>query len=84
MIIIFNPRHMHRRVTVVVCVCVCVRIVCLSVTTKSAAYLVFKSQTKLYRVLYGVFNVFAVWHSLKMLHWAIPDNEDTPLWRKVD
>ena len=41
--------------------------VCLSVTTKSAAYLNFMSQTKLYRVLYGVFNVFTVWLSLKTL-----------------
>ena len=60
-----NPQRMRRRVTVVVlCVCVCV---CLSVTTKSAAYLVFTSQTKFYRVLYGVFNVFTVWLSLKTL-----------------
>ena len=59
---------MRRRVTVVVlCVCVCVS-VCLSVTTKSAAYLVFTSQTKFYRVLYGVINVFTVWLSLKTLH----------------
>ena len=41
--------------------------VCQSVTTKSAAYLVFTSQTKFYRVLYGVFNVFTVWLSLKTL-----------------
>ena len=41
--------------------------VCLSVTTKSAAYLVFTSQTKFYRVLYGVFNVFTVWLFLKTL-----------------
>ena len=41
---------------VVLCVCVCV-CVCLSVTTKSAAYLVFTSQTKFYMVLYGVFKV---------------------------
>ena len=46
--------------------CVCVS-VCQSVTTKSAAYLVFTSQTKFYRVLYGVFNVFTVWLSLKTL-----------------
>ena len=58
---------MRRRVTVVVlCVCVCVS-VCLSVTTKSAAYLVFMSQTKFYRVVYGVFNVLTVWLSLKTL-----------------
>ena len=41
--------------------------VCLSVTTKSAAYLVFTSQTKFYRVLYGVFNIFTVWLYLKTL-----------------
>ena len=51
---------------VVVCVCVCVS-VCLSVATKSAAYLVFMSQTKFYRILHGVFNVFTVWLSLKTL-----------------
>ena len=49
-----------------VCVCVCV-CVCLCVTTKSAAYLIFTSPAKFYRVLYGVFNVFTVWLSLKML-----------------
>ena len=62
---IINPRRMRRRVTVVV-LCVCVS-VCQSVTTKSAAYLVSTSQTKFYRVLYGVFNVFAVWLFLKTL-----------------
>ena len=48
------------------CVCACVfcQYVCLSVTTKSAAYLVFMSQTKFY---YGVFNVFTIWLSLKTL-----------------
>ena len=50
-----NPWRMRRRVTVVVlCVCVCVS-VCLSVTTKSAAYLVFTSQTK----FIGFFMVFS-------------------------
>ena len=41
--------------------------VCLSVTMKSAAYLIFKSQTKFYRILYGFFNIFTVWLSLKTL-----------------
>ena len=64
---------MRRRVTVVVlCVCVCVCLsVCLSVTTKSAAYPVFTSQTKLYRVLYGVFNDFTVLLSLKTLRSSV-------------
>ena len=67
--VLVNPRRMRRRVTVVVlCVCVSVCLsVCLSVTTKSAAYLIFTPQTKFYRVLYGVFNVFTVWLFLKML-----------------
>ena len=46
--------------------CVCLS-VCQSVTTKSVAYFVFTSQTKYYRVLYGAFNVFTVWLSLKKL-----------------
>ena len=41
--------------------------VCLSVTTKSAAYLIFTLKTKFYRVLYDVFKVFIVWLSLKTL-----------------
>ena len=44
---IINPRRMRRRVTVLV-LCACLY---LSATTKSTAYLVFTSQTK---VLYGV------------------------------
>ena len=40
---------------------------CVSVTTKSAAYLVFTSQSKFYRVLYGLFNVFTICLSLKTL-----------------
>ena len=60
-----NPQCMRRRVTVVVLsVCECV---CLSVTMKSAAYLLFTLQTKYYRVLYGVFNAFTIWLSLKKL-----------------
>ena len=59
----FNPRRMRRRVTVVV---LCVSL-CLSVTTKSVAYLVFTSQTKFYRFFCGVFNIFTAWLSLKML-----------------
>ena len=39
---------------------------CLSVTTLAATYLIFKSQTKWHKVLYGVFH--SVWISLKMLH----------------
>jgi hypothetical protein len=39
--------------------------VCLSVTTKSAAYLTSALKTKSYRVIYGVFKVFVVWLLLK-------------------
>ena len=59
---LINPRHMRRRVTVVVLVCLSVF---LSITMKSAAYLVFTSQTKFSSVLYGVFNIFTIWLSLK-------------------
>jgi hypothetical protein len=57
-----NPRRMRRRVTVVVLP------VCLSVTMKSAAYLISTSKTKFRRVLYDVFKVFVVWLSLKTLY----------------
>ena len=68
-LVLLNPWRMRCRVTVVIlCVCVCVCLsVCLSIAAKSAAYLVFTLQTKFYRVLYGVFNVFTVWLSLKTL-----------------
>jgi hypothetical protein len=39
----------------------------MSVTTKSAAYLIFKSKTKFHRILYGIFKVFIVWLLLKTL-----------------
>ena len=60
---------MHHRVTVVVLsVYVCVYLsVCLSVTMKSATYLVYTSKTRCHRILYGVFKAFVVWFSLKML-----------------
>ncbi len=54
---------MQHRVTVVV-LSVCV---CLFVTTKSAAYLISTLKTKFHRILYGVFKVFVMWLSLKML-----------------
>ena len=60
-----NSRCMHHGVTVVV-LSVYVS-VCLSVTIKSAAYLVYTSKTRCRRVLYGVFKVFVVWLSLKTL-----------------
>ena len=50
--IIIDPRRMRRRVTVVVLS------VCLSVTTKSATYLVYTS--RYHRVLHGVFKVLVV------------------------
>ena len=62
---------MRRRVTVVVlcvCVCVCVCVsVCLSVTTLAATYLVYTSQVRCHRVVYGVFKILVVWLSLKTL-----------------
>ena len=47
----------HRVSVFVLRVCVCV---CLSVVTKSAAYIMFMLKAKLYMVLYGVFKVFVV------------------------
>ena len=41
--------------------------VCVSVTTKSAAYLIYMSKTRYHRVLYGIFKVFVMWLSLKTL-----------------
>jgi hypothetical protein len=52
---------MRRKVTVVILS------VCLSFTTKYATYLVYTWKTRCHRVLYGVFKVFVVWLSLKML-----------------
>ena len=52
--------------SVYVCVCVCV-CVYLSVTAKSATYLVCTSKLQCHRVLYGVFKVFVVSLSPKML-----------------
>ena len=52
----------HRVMLVVLSVCVCV-----SVTTKSAAYLVYTSKAKCHRVLYSVFKIFVLWLSLKTL-----------------
>ena len=40
----------------------------LSVTTKSAAYLVYTLKMRCQRILYGVFYVFTMWLSLKTLH----------------
>ena len=54
LITFINPRHMHRRVTVVV-LCVC-----LSVTTLPATYLIYTSQVRLHRVLYGIFKALVV------------------------
>ena len=58
---VINPRRMCRRVTVVVLS------VCLSITTKSAAHLVYALKSRCHRVLFGVFKVFVVWLSLKTL-----------------
>ena len=55
--IIVNPQHM--RCTVVILT------VCLSVITKSAAYLIYTSKTRYHRVLYGVFKVFVMCLLLK-------------------
>ena len=49
-------------------VTVVVLCVYLSVTTKSATYLVYTSKLRCHRVLYDVFKVFVVWLSLKMPH----------------
>ncbi len=57
---------MRHRVTVVIC-SICLS-VCVSVTVRSTAYLIFTSKTKLHRVLYGVLKVFIVWLSLITLH----------------
>ena len=59
--VLINPRRMRRRVTVVI-LCVCV-----SVTMLAATYLVYTSQVRFRRVLYGIFKVLVVWLSLKML-----------------
>jgi hypothetical protein len=62
---------MHCRVAVVV-YSVCLS-VCVSVTTRSAAYLIFMWKTKFHRVLYGVSKVFVVWLSLKTLRSRVFD-----------
>ena len=41
--------------------------VCLSVTTKSATYLIYTWKARYLRVLYGALKVFVMWLSLKML-----------------
>ena len=74
---------MHRRVTVVMC---------LSVTTLAATYLVYTSQVWFRRVLYGVFKVLVVWLSLKTLrsrvlasfadHRRLPRSSTTSRWTK--
>ena len=58
---IINPRRMRRRVTVVI-VCVCVSVCLLSQNQLPTSFL---RRKQFYRVLYGVFNVFTVWLSLK-------------------
>ena len=56
---------MRCKVTVVgVCVCLSV---CLSVTMKSATYLIYSPRARYLRVLYGVLKVFVVWLLLKTL-----------------
>ena len=66
---IINPQRMCCRVTVVVlCVCVCVCVcVCLSITMLTATYLVYASQVRYHRVLYGIFKILVVWLLLKIL-----------------
>ena len=62
-----NPQRMHCRIMVVVfCVCMCVS-VCLLPRTKSATYLVYMSKRRCCGVLHGVFKIFVVWLSLKLL-----------------
>ena len=68
-----NPQCKRRRVTVVILS------VCLSVTTKSAVYLVYMSKTRCHRVLYGNFKVFVVWLSLQMLHSKVMASFAIPL-----
>ena len=53
----------HKVTVVILCVCVCMS-VCLSVTTKSATYLIYTWKARYLRVLYGI---FVVWLSPKML-----------------
>ena len=72
---IFNPRCMRRRVTVVV-LSVCAS-VCLSVTTKSATYLVYTSKTRCHRILYGrfcrvAFAENALFKSYGVIYWSLP------------
>ena len=66
-----SPQYMCHRVTVIILsVCLCRLFVCYGV--ESAAYLVYRSNTRCSRVLYGVFLVFllmkthrgAIWHHL--------------------
>jgi hypothetical protein len=57
-----NRRRMRRKVTVAV------GSFCLSVTTKSDAYLVYTSKVRWHMVLCCVFRDFVVWLSLKTLH----------------
>ncbi len=62
---IINRRCMRRKVTVVIGSFYLS--VCLSVATKSAAYLVYTLKVRCRRVLCGVFKDFVVWLSLKTL-----------------
>jgi hypothetical protein len=55
----------HGRTVVVHSVCLSV---CVSVTTRSAAYFIFMSKTKFCRGLYDVLKVFIMWLSVKTLH----------------
>ena len=52
-----NPWHIHRRVTVVI----------LCVNMLAATYLVYTSQVRFCRVVYGILRVLFMWLSLKML-----------------
>ena len=50
-------------------VCVCVSLsVCLSVTMLAATYLIYTSQVRCHRVVYGIFKILVVWLLLKTLH----------------
>ena len=84
--ILINPRRLRHRVTVVILY------VCVSVTTLAATYLVYMSQVRFCRVLYGVFKVLVVWLSLKTLrsrvlvsfadHRRLPRSPTTSQWTK--
>ena len=59
---VINPQRMRSKGYSSQFVCVCV-----SVTTLTATYLVYKAKVRYHRVLYGVLQICNVWISLKTL-----------------